>query len=321
MTNEQFEQILQRALAPEIDDIDILVQNEESNVVDITTIYQKTDEKERLYYMKTIVKITAIAACTAFIVGAGVFGNTYLSSRPIKEAADSNVESNIVSRVISSTDNSFVLKVGAEEITPSKSVPLIFKNGNGHSLSGSEEDGNVKYCISADFNCEGESIKYVTYSINKGAFAVVEACDQNGSLIKSGKLYEGDQNFPGHWRETLSKYAPEIIDTKYYTEYTLDYDSQHSDRLGINVCGEVFNKEIYNKVFDSAGTPEQKAEGYTELVNGVEITCTVYYDDGTTASETVTVESETMTIKEMGYPIAPDDDPNRKNATFVYKLK
>ena len=89
----------------------------------------------------------------------------------------------------------------------------------------------------------------------------------------------------------------------------------------INVCGEVFSEDIYNKVFNSENTPQSKAEAYTELMKGVEITCTVHYADGTSESETAVIECEVLTIEELGYPIAPDDDPKREKATFVYKLK
>ena len=56
-------------------------------------------------------------------------------------------------------------------------------------------------------------------------------------------------------------------------------------------------------------------------MKGVEITCTVHYADGTSESETAVIECEVLTIEELGYPIAPDDDPKREKATFVYKLK
>lgn len=255
----------------------------------------------------------ATAITTAFFVSGGNF-------REIP-ANDSEIGSSVLSDVISNTENSFVLNVGAEEITPDKGVPLTFENGNSSSLDGSEEDGNVKYSISTGISCKGEGIESVTYSINKGAFAVIEAHEDGGSLIKSGTPYEGDTDFPGHWSRSLNKYDPETIDTKYYTEYTLDYSSQQSDRLCVSVCGEVYSEELFNKVFNYANTTEDNAKANTELMKGVEITCTVHYADGTSACETVVIECEVLTIEELGYPIAPDDDPKREKATFVYKLK
>ncbi len=302
MTNKKFEQILRHALVPEIDDSEI----------------QIGEKKVRSFEMKPILKITAAAACAAIVFGIG--GNMYLRDRSLNGPNISNTESNVDS-IISGTEKLFVLKVGAEEITPNKAVPLSFESVNSASLGGSEQDGNVKYCISTGIKCEGEGIESVSYSINKGAFAIAEAHENGSTLIRSGTLYEGDTNFPGHWSENLNNYPPETIDIKYYTEYTLDYDSVQSDRLCINICGEVFDKDIFSKVFDYTNTPEDKAEANTELMKGVEITCTVHYTDGTTDSQALTVESQVMTIEELGYPVAPDDDLKRETATFVYKLK
>lgn len=278
------------------------------------------ERSELVIKKKSSFRKRAVACVSVIAVVTAITTAVFVGRVDFREIALSNSE--MVSDVISNTENSFVLKVGAEEITPNKGVSLTFKNGSSASLGGSSEDGNVKYCISsAGFICEGEGIESVTYSINKGAFAVIEAHEDSGSLITSGSMYEGDTDFPGLWSKNLNNYTPETIDTKYYTKYTLDYSSQQSDRLCINVCGEVFDEAIYNKVFDSTNTPETKAEGNTELMKGVEITCTAHYSDGTSDSVTVVIECETMTIEELGYPIAPDDDPHRKEATFVYKLK
>ena len=142
MTNEQFEQILRRALTPDIDDSEITLRHKKVRSID----------------MKAIYKITAASACAVLIAGAGI-GSVYLNRQPVKVINSGDVGS---VGVISQAENTFVLKVGAEEITPNKGVPLTFENGNSSSLGGSEEDGNVKYCISTGINCKGEGIESVT---------------------------------------------------------------------------------------------------------------------------------------------------------------
>ena len=303
MTNEKFEQILQRALAPEINDVEIQVKH----------------RKARLYDMKAIYKITAAAACAALILGIGIVGNTYLNDR--SDAEKSVVSDTSKINNSSKVGNSFLLKAGAEEITPNKGVPLIVENQSSYSLGGSKDTGCIKYGLIADFFCEGEGIEFVTYSINKGAFAVIESLEPGGSLINSGKEYTGDCNFPSCWSMNLNKYSPESLGRYYYTEYTLEYDAQQSDSFFVNICGDVYNDDIYNKVYDLENTPEQKAEAYTELMKGVEIVCTVQYKDGTKESETVIIECETMTVTELGYPLASNDDPDRRIPVFVYKTK
>ena len=305
MTNEKFEQILQRALAPEINDVEIQVK----------------DRKARSYDMKAIYKITAAAACAALILGIGILGNIYSGNWTDTDAEKSVVSDSSEINNSAKVGNSFLLKAGAEEITPNKGVPLFVENESSYSLGGSKDTGCVKYGLIANFCCEGEGIQFVTYSINKGAFVVVESLEQGGSLISSGEEYTGDCNFPSCWNINSNKYSPESFTRKYYTKYTLDYDSQQSESFCVNICGDVYDDDIYNKVFNFKNTPEQKAEAYTELMEGVEITCTVHYTNGTTESETVTIECQTMTVKELGYPLATDDDPNRKEAVFIYKMK
>lgn len=328
MTNEQFELILQRALAPEIDDSEIRVQNEESSFDNMKGTYNIPEEKARFDGMKAIVKITAVAACAALIVGAGIGGNAYLQRMKVNKINSSDIDISAVSNIIPQTENSFILKVGAEEITSTNDVPLIVKNEHNSYITGSGEGGDYEYCIPANFRCEGEDIESVTYSINKGAFSIVEYNEEGGSLIKSCIPYEGDFNIgsscivPVSWSNGSYEFDPMAIKTNYYTEYTLDYDSQQSDALlGVNICEEVNDEELFNKIFLSENTPEQEAEAYTETMEGVEITCTVHYTDGTTSCKTVVAECRAMTAEELGCNTASDDDPDGKIATFVYKLK
>ena len=259
MTDEKLEQILQQALAPNIEDTDIQIK-----------------KKVRSNSMKHTFKICAAAACAALIAAAGIGSSSYLSNQP---EPVSNSEASVLTG-----DNFFTLKVNAEELEKEKGVPVDFGATNkSYSLGGRESDDLVSYSIATGFNCEGNGIESITYSINKGAFQIVE--NPNASIITNGKRYEG----------TLQ--VGQVGDgetTNYYTEYTLNYDAQSNDTTNINICGEVVDSYVYNEVFGSVENPENYnpetvANGYTDMMKDVEITCTVHYTDGTSASENIRI--------------------------------
>ena len=305
MTNERFDQILQRALAPEIDDSEIIVQK----------------KKARFDDMKAIYKITAVAACAALIVGAGIGGNAYLHSRTGDTVNTDTVSNPPALDSASKAENSFVLKVNAEELEPNKSVPLTFKNGTSSSFSTGSEHEGVSYRIVPNFNCVGENIETINYSVNKGMFVVSEVRDGGSSLIRSGTECDTDRDYPGHQPGSFNQYDESQIVTKYFSEYTIGYDSQNSSKLCTAIYGWVGDAETEEKAFNWDYTPEQQAEAWKEIMESVEITCTVHYTDGTSASETIVVDCQAMAIKDAWEELAPDADPEAKIVVFSFKLK
>ncbi|MBQ3692223.1 MAG: hypothetical protein II931_02760 [Clostridia bacterium] len=290
MTDERLDQILRQALAPTIDDTDIQIK-----------------KKVRSNSMKHTFKICTAAACAALIAAAGIGGSLYLSNQP--EPA-SNSESSVLP-----DENVFTLKVNAEELEKEKGVPVDF--GAAHksaSLNGSND--RVSYSIATGFNCEGSGIESITYSINKGAFQIVENPD--ASIITSGKRYEGTLNV-GQVGDGES--------TNYYTEYTLGYDAQSNDTTCINICGEVVDSHVYNEVFGCVENPENYnpqtvADGYTDMLKDVEITCTVHYTDGTSASENIIIEGQVMTLEETKKILGEKElEYDYRSICFVFKLK
>ena len=67
------------------------------------------------------------AACVSIIAVVTAITTVVFVGRGNLSEISSN-DSEIVNDVISNTGNAFVLKVGAEEITPDKGVPLTLKN-------------------------------------------------------------------------------------------------------------------------------------------------------------------------------------------------
>lgn len=282
MTNERLDQILKQALSPEVSDLDIEIR-----------------KKERKYNMKKIIKSgIAVAACLAVAVTIGV-GNHYFKYNDVN----------------SGNNTPFVLTVCAEELTPEKEVPIIIDNKHSWGLNGDPETGTVSYNIETFFKCEGENIDHITYSINQGAFQISEI--QEKSILLSEKPYEGELN-TGVCGVIFDENDNIISTEKYLTEYTLDYDAQTNDTTTFAICGEKNNFDMYNTLWGEERDLNNIAKAYTNLVDGVEVTCTVYFNDGTCSAKTITVEGKVMKNSEVGFDM---EDANTEDTFFVFKLK
>ena len=267
--------------------------------------------KEKSSFRRRAVACVSVIAVFTAITTAVFVGRGNLSEI-------SSNESEIVNDVISNTGNAFVLKVGAEEITPDKGVPLTLKNHSKGGLGSGSEHKGVGFRFQTDLNCEGEGIETISYSINNGVFIVSEVRDE-GNLVISGMECDTDCDYPGHHTNGLDQYSDSEINTKYYKEYTIGYDSQ--SKLSSNIYGWIGDAETEEKAFNWDYTPEQQAEVWKEIMEGVEITCTVHYVDGTSASEIIVVDCQAMAINDVWGTLATDADPEAKIAVFSFKLK
>ena len=290
MTDERLEQILKQALSPEVSDAEI-----------------KIKAKERKYSMKKTVKAgIAVAACLALAVTAGL-GRRYLG----RGGADD----------IPQSDNSFTLTAYAEELTPDKEVPVVIGNEQSWALGGDPDNGRVSYCIQTFFRCEGNDIESVTYSINKGAFQIEELPGK--SIVADVKGYEGEINAGGIGC-VEDENGNILTKTRLATEYTVSYDAQTSDTTWVSICGEITSPDLFNTLWgeNSRQNLNAVAAGYDEMLEGVEITCTAHYTDGSSASKIITGSGKVMTFKETGqYYEGEDFNPDAAEAFIVFELK
>jgi hypothetical protein len=289
MTDEKFEKILQQALTPEVTDGDI-------------QIYKRA--KKRTW--KKIVKIGIAAACAALIVttsAGGIFsGNTVTLDNLAKETAQKNP---------------FVMTCFATEMKEGESVQvpatISGKSADGYAVCEGEDFETVSYAIGAEFICEGEGISSVTYSINEGAFGVTQLKDDR--LITDYVEYSGpklscpDLGFADEGQDSSeSKYEKLFV-----SEYTVSYNRQSLDTSIVGIYGEKTDESIYQSVFwdgfEYGTDQEQDARGFTSLMDGVEITCTVNYADGTTDSRVIVIRG---CVQEENGVTRPD---------FAYELK
>ena len=167
-------------------------------------------------------------------------------------------------------------------MTKGKPVAVTTEDADSWVLGGNE-DGTWSYCFNLPFQCEGENIDSVSYSINRGAFQVVEL--EGTSIIASGKEAEEPVN-SGLIGGSDYEAIPTTI--TYYTEYTLDYDRQESDATWINMVRDDIKFSDPDLPQRENKSDEDVKKVFDELFGDAMITCTVHFTDGT--SETIEIE-------------------------------
>lgn len=223
----------------------------------------------------------AVAACAALVVAAG----SWYAGQPVdqKEIATQSGD-----EYIETIPKLFMLTAKAAEtgkrieMTKGKPVAVTTEDADSWVLGGNE-DGTWSYCFNLPFQCEGENIDSVSYSINRGAFQVVEL--EGTSIIASGK--EAAEPVDGG---LIGGSDYEAIPTTitYYTEYTLDYDRQESDATWINMVRDDIKFSDPDLPQRENKSDEDVKKVFDELFGDAMITCTVHFTDGT--SETIEIE-------------------------------
>lgn len=194
-------------------------------------------------------------------------------------------------------------------------VPVYVTNtgyGDFHSygITGGD-NGTVSYVVDTGFFVEGENVKSVTYSINEGAFQVVQP--EGESIIVSGTEHTGENNYPA--LGSISDENGNIISVdRYYTSFTVAGNVQKREDTSINICG----MKDYDYLF--GGTAEEKAAYYQGLVGDVVVTCTVEYTDGSTQTAEIGLGARTATYGELGIAETAEWE-NYEDAFIVYVMK
>lgn len=227
----------------------------------------------------------AVAACAALVVAAG----SWHAGQPVEPsefaAQDGEKHSETISKPFMLTAKA--AETGERiEMTKGKPVAIATEAADSWVLGGNE-DGTWAYCINLPFQCEGENIDSVSYSINRGAFQVVEL--EGTSIIVSGKEaaepVDGGQ-IGGGYDEAKDEAIPTTVN--YYTEYTLDYERQESDATWINMVRDDIKFSDLDLLWRENKSDEDVEKVFDELFGDVMITCTLHFTDGT--SETIEIE-------------------------------
>lgn len=223
----------------------------------------------------------AVAACAALVVAAG----SWYAGQPVDQKEIATQSGDEYTETIPKL---FMLTAKAAEtgkrieMTKGKPVAVTTEDADSWVLGGNE-DGTWSYCFNLPFQCEGENIDSVSYSINRGAFQVVEL--EGTSIIASGKEAEEPVN-SGLIGGSDYEAIPTTI--TYYTEYTLDYDRQESDATWINMVRDDIKFSDPDLPQRENKSDEDVKKVFDELFGDAMITCTVHFTDGT--SETIEIE-------------------------------
>ncbi len=271
---------------------------------------------------------------------------TILSDAGVTESSDGTI--------LSALDNMFTLRVKAAEGLPGGQgsqagegqqdaqsgeqyvaleagcqIPLVTGNkAQNYVLGGDGETGQVNYCINIPFSCEGDNIEKIAYSINKGAFQIVQA--EGESIIVDGEAYVEDDRISnmtcgsigGNYKDDELGLPEKPMETKFYKSFTLNYQKQSDDDTWINIVDNVpDSKEAFDLIWGRDDL-ESFNSGLQKLLDNTVITCTVWYTDNTSQSVDIKVGSRIMTYREAGEPEASvKGDPDEETVYITFELQ
>lgn len=196
-------------------------------------------------------------------------------------------------------------------------VPLLSSDkANSWVLGGDDVDGGsaVDYCISMPFTCVGDHIEKVTYSINNGAFQIVQP--ENETIIVDGQLYDGELNtgmIGGDYNEENGGLPSRPFEVALYRSFTLDYNRQSDEYTWINICNNrSVSKDVFDSIWGEGKSLEDMNNGMQQMLDNTVITCTVQYSDNTSQSVDINVNSRIMSCAEAG------EEPKYEGEKSVY---
>lgn len=336
------------------------IQEERSFIMNDTVKKEQSERKSkrRNVFSK---KIALAAACMAVVVAAGAL------AYPVKELfndSKAGSEDTLLSAA-DQIDRFFTLQVKAAGVKDREMVslakgnplPVTIKDDRTASwvLGADDKNGSiVDYCINIpQIICEGDQIDSITYSINNGAFQIVQP--ENGeSIIADGLLYDGALNtgsIGGDYmdaedakkvdadglihndepdRGSMGKdengqregLPSKTFETLFYKSITLNYDRQSDEDTWINICNERPDSgEIIQLLWNEEGSEEKFSDGMQKMLDHTVITCTVNYKDNTSQSADIKVDSRIMTRREAGEPLDEGIDPEEKMTVITFELQ
>lgn len=337
-----------------------------------------TIQAERSFFMNNMVrkeqnkrnrfskKIALAAACMAVVVAAGAVAGPL---KGILEHSKAEPQDPLLAAV-DQIDQFFSLQVkaaGSKEgqmvsLAEGKPVPVTINNEKmGAWVLGGDDinGGTVDYCINIpQIICEGDQIESITYSINNGAFQIVQP-EGGNSIIADGQLYEGELNTGSIGGDYMdAEYTKNVdsdgqldnetsdagsiaelvmeadekgekedlqsgpFETLFYKSFTLNYDRQSDEHTWINICNErPDSEEIVQLLWNGERNEENFNRGVQKMLDNTVITCTVNYKDNTSQSADIKVDSHIMTRREAGEPSDEGIDPEEKMTVITFELQ
>ena len=227
-----------------------------------------------------------------------------------------------VSEDSSIRENSFVITANAEEIGGENSAEVCVPENYGLGVS-ENADGNVEYRLNFSFECIGENISTVTYSVEKDVIEVV--CRKYNNAIV--QVETADQPLFDDEYKNYIENAPESNYTlNRYKSITLDYDNQkiYDGYISIAGVGDDDAKAHKNIFFNGGDGSSQSLEAENEWLGnllGNVVHCTVTFYDGTTQTQDIIIGTKIGVASDVfseEYSKLPDDIKEEKDFTGVF---
>lgn len=307
MNDKELDQILRKALRPEVSEEEL-------------EVWERTPQMESEHTMRrhTIIKSTvAAAACLALIAGIGYGHFSDIGKSPAQQGTT------VTKTTPQGVLNSLTVKVSATEVkknkassvsgasvqgeeTSRKAQPKIYASPSyGSAWAGNPEGSKVTYWVIAPITCSGDNIKSVTYTINKGYFSVV-AKKNSKYLIASESKSTKAENWFG-----FNEYADYA--KKEYTSFTVSGTEKPEEKFQIAFVGEgMLSKKGKKALFNGDEGLQAEAEAHQELIGDTVITCTATYNDGSQKSVDVKVGTEVLGILDVLSAQEAEDDAAAK---------
>ncbi len=279
--------------------------------------------------LKVTKLFAAMAACASIIIVASTTNN-YLN-RPQEEK-----ETTVAENTTTEKENLFTMKVMAAqaEVTAQKPVAIAQNDRFGYAINGDSDMNTASYKIDMPLYCEGENIESVTYSINKGYFEISEnITDDFQSAVESGKPL--DENSNGYLNPIFDDNGEIAMQQEVndFVEYTVSYDDQQKEGVYVTFCNDEIPFPDFGSMIDKmTKTEEEISAAYQKLVDGVVITCTANYKDGTKKGAKINVGAAALTYEEIGMNVdgmtlqiegkeTVQLQPTDKVAVFTFELQ
>lgn len=327
MNDKELDQILRKALRPEVSEEEL-------------EVWERTPRMESEHTMRrhTIIKSTvAAAACLALIAGIGYGHFSDIGKSPAQQGTT------VTKTTPQGVLNSLTVKVSAAEVKKNKASsvsgasiqgaeesrkaqPKIYATAStsyGSAWSGDESGKKASYWILAPITCSGDNIKSVTYTINKGYFSVAAKKDSKYLIASESKLRKKQENKFGvalEFSESEDPEADSLYDQNEYTSFTVSGTEKPEKKFCIAFVGEgSLSKKGYSALFENVGKNLQEdLKARQQLIGDTVITCTATYKDGSKKSVDIKVGTEILTGKEAGIDTAAGEKDGVAEKKDVY---
>lgn len=185
----------------------------------------------------------------------------------------------------------FTLQVNAKEMGQEGDTNISDDYVYDVSIS-SPGENTIAYNTEFPISCKGENISTVTYSVKGGLFQITNPVNER--IVINGQKPSKELWMPSAYND-MTKEKKEL---NQYTSFTVDYTKQKSEHTVITVGynSKMYSPEkswnIYSMYHSKAArTPEGLAEVYEEFYRDLDITCTVTFVDGKTATKKIVVSA------------------------------